>query len=236
MEARREDAAEVARSTSCSQSYIAPSALGPSQQTTLSARRWGFGRSQNRDSARSQDLESRAPIRNSVTYPSDSTFEATIVKGTAQMGQRYRNKTQLVDLGRPERRKESSETRVPESSHSVAETKSLSPSEDSLEDQVSNHRVATEMYHNAIARMGRTIPPKTYPPSSVASQPIKLQTPVPTPTHHRACAIRNLFRRAHQPSRARSSLEERVGSLEAGFASIVLLSPANPRTVDRERI
>ncbi|KAI4861129.1 hypothetical protein F4820DRAFT_452224 [Hypoxylon rubiginosum] len=222
MDAHHDSAAESIRS----RSYISPSVLGPSRQPSSSTRRWGFGRSQNRNSAYYSDRENRVSIRSSVTYPSDTTFEATIVKGTAQTGQRYQAKTQLIDLGRPRRKSWGPEEQSPQSSHTVAETASLPvsrhDSEEEAEDQFTDHQAATEMYHNAIAPMAKT-------PSSGLSPrllPIQTESSVPTPTRTRACTIRNFFRRQNRPYRARSRTEERAGSLEAGFASIILQPPA----------
>ncbi|KAI1771525.1 hypothetical protein F4818DRAFT_445214 [Hypoxylon cercidicola] len=222
METHRDSAAESVRS----RSYITPSVLDPSRQASSSSRRWGFGRSQNRNSAYSYLSDRGVSIRSSVTYPSDSTFEATIVKGTAQTGQRYQSKTQLIELGRPRRKSWGPGQQSSQSSHTVAETASLSPSEhiskDQAEDQVTNHQAATEMYHNAIAPMAKTPAPSPTP------------IPDPTPVRSRTCTIRNFFRRPNRPSRARSRIEERAGSLEAGFASVILQPPAEQHGRDTQ--
>ncbi|KAI6082218.1 hypothetical protein F4821DRAFT_219578 [Hypoxylon rubiginosum] len=211
-----------------SPSYITPSALEPGRQASTSSRRWGFGRSQNRNSTYSNrsDRDNRVSIRNSVAYPSDSTFEASIVKGVAQTGQRYQAKTHLVDLDRSRRKSWSPEHQSSQYNHMLAETASLSlskyysASEDEVEDEVTDQQAVAEMYHNAISPMARTpVPTPSRNPSPAL--PVEPDTPV----RKRVCTIRNFFRRLPKPPRARSRLEERAGSLEAGLASVILQPP-----------
>ncbi|KAI1760538.1 hypothetical protein GGR53DRAFT_470221 [Hypoxylon sp. FL1150] len=215
-----------------SPSYITPSVHDPGRHAISSSRRWGFGRSQNRNSAYSNwsDRDNRVSIRSSVTYPSDSTFEATIVQGTAQTGQQYQAKTQLIDLDCPRRKSWDPEQQSSQSSRMLAKTTSSSlskhhsDSETEVEDEITDRQMATEMYHNAIAPMARTPAPTPAPtpsPGPSPSLPVESETPV----HDRACTIRNFFRFTHRPPRARSRLEERAGSLKAGLASIILQPP-----------
>ncbi|KAI2631384.1 hypothetical protein GGS26DRAFT_591265 [Hypomontagnella submonticulosa] len=68
-------------------------------QAGYGLRKWGF-RKDSIASTNSTLKEGSVAIRESVTYPSESEFEKSIEKGTAQIGRRQPIKARLVDLGR----------------------------------------------------------------------------------------------------------------------------------------
>ncbi|KAI2616783.1 hypothetical protein GGR54DRAFT_221659 [Hypoxylon sp. NC1633] len=140
-----------------------------SQRVCPSSRKWSFGKEPR---PRNASVSSREPVmlRDSVRYPTDSTFEDTVEKGTAQTGRRQAAKPQLVNLGHLRRKVRSMRQSMSHrSSTTLAVEKTASPQSQAPE--VHRHSVhnipyqptirqaATEMYHDThieLARMTRT--------------------------------------------------------------------------------
>ncbi|KAI0880470.1 uncharacterized protein GGS22DRAFT_193241 [Annulohypoxylon maeteangense] len=68
-------------------------------QSSFASRAWIFGKVPSYHNSQRRPHLDPVAIRESVAYPSASSFEATIEKGTARCGRRNSTKPQLVDLG-----------------------------------------------------------------------------------------------------------------------------------------
>ncbi|OTA65981.1 hypothetical protein K449DRAFT_255932 [Hypoxylon sp. EC38] len=86
---------------------VPTSTLSQSLQADSTSQAWGFGREPVIEPIRRYSYFSKREsviIRDSVAYPSESEFEATIKEGTAQTGRRTSIKPRLVDLDRIRRK------------------------------------------------------------------------------------------------------------------------------------
>ncbi|KAI1398601.1 hypothetical protein F4819DRAFT_489380 [Hypoxylon fuscum] len=204
--------------------YAAPPtpAQPPNPQARSGLRKWGLRQipvqDPGCDNISTRGNRGSVVLRSSVAYPSDSTFEASIVSGTAQTGLRYPTKPRLIDLSRL--RCKTWGSRRPSSSHagsstaneaaSLSSSPSSSEEEDAAEDRATmDRRAATEMYHHAIVPAAKTSSPmpsrESLPaPPSTPSYPTKQFKPPRRPLRHILQRKRTF-----------------VGSLEAGCASIV---------------
>ncbi|KAI0121960.1 hypothetical protein F4814DRAFT_438125 [Daldinia grandis] len=134
-------------------SFYATPAQSP--QATTHPQVWMLRRDPDLGSDRYSKRESIV-IRDSVAYPSESSFEDTIIKGTAQTGQRNPSKPQLIDLDRIRRRLRSATTRRGSQRSTTTDTSALSlgcwlselrPPEQIVLSPITSQRAVTEMYH-----------------------------------------------------------------------------------------
>ncbi|KAI0377180.1 hypothetical protein F5Y04DRAFT_189815 [Hypomontagnella monticulosa] len=123
-------------------------------QTSLGLRKWGF-RKNSIASTNSTLKEGSVAIRESVTYPSESEFEKTIEKGTAQVGRRQPIKARLVDLGRKVQSiaHNNSLRHIPLINTPVSPTSSATAVDTQSPSQVTHrtntsHEAATDIYHD----------------------------------------------------------------------------------------
>ncbi|KAI0848804.1 hypothetical protein F5Y00DRAFT_81810 [Daldinia vernicosa] len=126
-----------------------------SPQTTARPQIWMLRRDPDLGSDRFSKRES-VVIRDSIAYPSESSFEDTIIKGTAQTGQRNPSKPRLIDLDRIRRKMRSATTRRGSQRSTATDTSTLSlgcwlsemrPPEQVMLSPITSQRAVTEMYH-----------------------------------------------------------------------------------------
>ncbi|KAI1654463.1 hypothetical protein F4813DRAFT_392716 [Daldinia decipiens] len=151
MEDRRGSAADSGSTIS----FYATPAQNP--QTTARPQIWML----RRDPDLGSDCFSKRDsivIRDSVAYPSESSFEDTIIKGTAQTGQRNPSKPQLIDLDHIRRKMRSATTRRGSQRSTRTDTSTLSlgcwlsdmrPPEHIMLSPITSQRAVTEMYHES---------------------------------------------------------------------------------------
>ncbi|KAI1136408.1 hypothetical protein F5Y05DRAFT_107715 [Hypoxylon sp. FL0543] len=136
---------------------VPPPTPNQSLQVDLTPQIWGLGRELDRDSSRRYSWFSKREsvvIRDSVAYPSESSFEATIKEGTAQTGRRTSTKPRLVDLDRI-RRKISRIKRHGSRRSAVTETESTASTAgafdtedpDVMPSPTTSRQAVTAMYH-----------------------------------------------------------------------------------------
>ncbi|KAI1645301.1 uncharacterized protein F4817DRAFT_188489 [Daldinia loculata] len=149
MEERHDSAADSGSTLS----FYATS--GQSPQATTHPQIWMLRRDPELGSDRFSKRES-VVIRDSVAYPSESSFEDTIIKGTAQTGQRNPSKPRLIDLDRIRRKMRSATTRRGSQRSTATDTSTLSlgcwlsdmrPPEQIMLSPITSQRAVTEMYH-----------------------------------------------------------------------------------------
>ncbi|OTB00800.1 hypothetical protein M426DRAFT_15155 [Hypoxylon sp. CI-4A] len=120
-------------------SVLSP-AQSPAPARPSGDRRWTFGREPNAESDRRSKRDS--VIRESVVYPSESEFEATIEKGTAQTGQRSPTKPRLVNLSHIRRKVRS--LRRPSIATETTASTSSPPSPSALREAIELSRLEQE--------------------------------------------------------------------------------------------
>ncbi|KAK6953337.1 hypothetical protein Daesc_005640 [Daldinia eschscholtzii] len=153
MEERR---GSIADSGSILSFYTAPAQQSP--QPTARPQIW----MRRRDTDFGSDCFSKREsvvIRDSIAYPSESSFEDTIVKGTAQTLQRNPSKPRLIDLdyirrkmlGATTRRgsQQSTKTDTSGSSSFTGWFPEMRPPEPIVLSPITSQRAVTEMYHES---------------------------------------------------------------------------------------
>lgn len=184
---------------------VPASTLSQSLQADHTSQAWAFGREPVIDPIRRYSFSKRESviIRDSVAYPSESSFEATIKEGTAQTGHRTSFKPRLVDLDRI-RRKIRRIKRSGSHRGSTAETASITSAAEASEaghfEQVmlypiTSRQAVTEMYHET-------------------QHDIMLQTRArsPSPPPREPPKLFRDKRRARDFSRTARNLEDRVSN------------------------
>ncbi|KAI0836858.1 hypothetical protein F5Y06DRAFT_298092 [Hypoxylon sp. FL0890] len=145
--------------TQSSHTTVVPTST-PSQnlQADSTSQKWALGRELVKDPNRRYSCFSKREsvvIRDSVAYPSESSFEATIKECTAQTGRRTSTKPRLVDLDRI-RRKMRRIKRSGSHRGSVVETASTASTAATSEagqveyvmlSPITSRHAVTEMYH-----------------------------------------------------------------------------------------
>ncbi|KAI1412735.1 hypothetical protein F5Y13DRAFT_189936 [Hypoxylon sp. FL1857] len=162
--------------TYSSHTTIVPTST-PSQslQVDSASQRWGFGREPVKDPTRRYSHFSKREsvvIRDSVAYPSESSFEATIKEGTANLGRRASTKPRLVDLDRLRRkmrkiRRGGSRRGSTTETASTASTAGVSEAgqpEQVMLSPITSRQIVTEMYHETQNDIMLQTRPRSSPP------------------------------------------------------------------------